>query len=1018
MNRDKFDFVESEKKVLCIWKNKDCFEEQNKMMEGKPKYVFYDGPPFATGLPHYGHILSGTIKDTVTRFYIQQGFSVRRKFGWDCHGLPVEYEIDKKLNISTRGEILSMGIANYNDECRSIVQKYTSEWEKVVNRMGRWIDFKNGYRTMDISFMESIWYVFSLIYKKNRVYRGFRVMSFSTACSTPLSNFEANLNYKDVDDPSIVVSFKLKKPLRNREIHLAVWTTTPWTLPSNLCVSVHPDFEYVVVSVNEQFYLLLESRMTSYSIFSNAEVVDRIKGAELVGLCYEPPFDYFKEKYPHFFKVLGNVLIKDDSGTGVVHMAPAFGEEDYNLFLKEGLLKENENIPCVVDDKGEFTSTDFCGMYFKHADKPIMKALKEKLLWRGTIRHRYPLCWRSDTPLIYKIVPNWFIRVSDIQEQLYNLNKTIHWVPSPIKTKFGNWLKNARDWSISRNRFWGTPIPIWTNDDYSISVCISSIVELEKRGFRVRNGQRVPVRVTDLHREFLDDIFIEENGVLLHRIDEVFDCWFESGSMPLAQDHWPFSQNEDVEEMLDGLSLHARPPVAADFIAEGLDQTRGWFYTLHVISTLLFKRPAFKNIIVNGIVLASDGKKMSKRLKNYPDPMQIADHYGFDSLRMYLISSPVVEAENLKFTERGVGEVFKNLMINWYNILNFYIENKHKKNVSTGETVLDTWINNRFSTLACSIRNNMEKYKLSSILSDVLVFIDDLSNWYIRMNRTRIRNGEHGVLKNILTKFSIIMAPFTPFFSEYTYQILLGNNNLSDKDFASVHYEMFPQIDPQKPNNFENTKKVIEAIRGLRENTKISLKTPLREAVVIGNEDFDVNMVTSECNILSIKIDSKKNYKYDTRIRPNFSEIKKRTNMADIHKKISQINQIRSIDEIDKHNISIEEIICTEEITFNEKNKIAKNFGEFSIILDTVLGDDLIEMKYAREFFAFLQRLRKKIGLKIDDKVKVYLESDVLKSMVLKNYNVDFVSSISTQKILCSELYRYKEDDVKVMILE
>ncbi|ELQ76107.1 Isoleucyl-tRNA synthetase, partial [Trachipleistophora hominis] len=746
----------------------------------------------------------------------------------------------------------------------------------------------------------------------------------------------------------------------------------------------------------------------------------RVNGSVFVGLRYEPPFEYFKKDFPTFFKVLKNEGVTDDSGTGIVHMAPAFGEEDYNVFLKEGLLRENDEVPCVIDDKGKFTSTDYKDLYFKDADKPIMKALGDRLLWRGTIRHRYPYCWRSDTPLIYKMVPNWFIHISDLREQLYKLNEKIHWVPPSVKNKFGNWLKCARDWSISRNRFWGTPIPIWTSSDFKVTLCISSIRELERLGFRMKDGQKIPVKIQDMHREFIDDILIEKNGVILRRIDEVFDCWFESGSMPLAQDHWPFSAftADGIEKKLDQLELNVREPDAADFIGEGLDQTRGWFYTLHVISTLLFKRPAFKNIIVNGIVLAEDGKKMSKRLKNYPDPMEIANSYGMDSLRIYLISSPVVVAENLKFTERGVKEVFKNLMINWYNSLNFYVECSTKKRVNEKETILDEWIVNELCILAQRIKKNMERYELANILSDVLVFIDDLSNWYIRMNRMRIRNGEYGVLKTVLTKFSVLMAPFAPFFSEYSYQVLQGNSSLLNKDFKSVHYEAFPVFRPVHENNFDKTKRVIESIRVLRENQKISLKTPLSEVTIVGVDDFDHELIRTECNVLHVKTDSEDSYEFSTRLKPNFAEIKKRNNEKEIPQKIAVINKLEGINDIIRHNIVSDEIIIEKNIILQEKNRVAKNFGDFTVILNVQLNDELIEMKEGREFNAFLQKLRKRIGLKIDDTVKIYLDSADLRNIITKNYKIDFVDDDDTCLVLGEGLYEYEGQDVLVKIFK
>lgn len=1017
MTTNKFNFPAIEKKILQIWESEMCFKVQNELIRGKPKYIFYDGPPFATGLPHYGHILSGTIKDTVTRFFIQQGFSCDRRFGWDCHGLPVEYEIDKIHNISTRDEVFQMGINKYNDLCRSIVLKYTEQWEEIVKRMARWADFKNGYRTMDITFMESIWYTFAEIYKMKRVYRGFRVMSFSTACSTPLSNFEANLNYKEVTDPSVIVAFPLLKPiygkpnLLNKKINLLIWTTTPWTLPSNLGASVNPDFEYCIIKLNEEYYVILENRLTEYKIFKDAKIIDKIYGIELIGKQYEPPFNIFANQFPHLFKVLKNKNVDPNSGTGIVPNSPAFGEEDYNIFLNEGLLKENEELPCLIDDNGIFTETEFKGMYFKDSDKHVIKVLGKKLLWRGDIFHRYPFCWRSDTPLIYKLVPNWFIKLSDLQEKLKDLNESIFWVPHAVKTRFGNWLQSARDWSISRNRFWGTPLPIWTNSDYTKKVCISSISELEQKGFRIKNGKREKVQITDLHREHIDDIFIEDNGEVLKRVDEVFDCWFESGSMPLAQDHWPFSNTKKKENLNDEdekieirnkmLSLHVSEPSPANFIAEGLDQTRGWFYTLHVVSTLLFDRPAFKNIIVNGIVLASDGKKMSKRLKNYPDPMSVADKFGFDSLRLYLISSPVVEGENLRFKEKGVEEVFKNLMINWLNCINFYKETfkTQDKAIKINLNVFETWIMNEINELKQKIKFKMHKYELSGILSLSLNFVENLSNWYIRMNREILRKNNN-ILKFVITQFSVLMAPFAPFFAEYSYQTMIGNSELDSNQFDSVHYQMYPEIQEIVNCNFDRTKKIIEAIRSMRELSKLSLKTPLHDCIVISeNDDFDKEIIQNECNILNVNIDKNVNkYAFDVHIKPNFVIIKKMNNQGDISAKIALIQKMTSKNDLTCEkfkSISIKELIFEKRLVFEAKDRQAKNFGDFSVILNTQLTEELLEMKIVREFFAFIQRFRKEKGLKIDDNVKIKIDNDKLKTLIMKDrkYKIEFLEN-------------------------
>jgi isoleucyl-tRNA synthetase len=641
------------------------------------EFTFYDGPPFATGLPHYGHILAGTIKDTVTRYAAMSGKHVSRRAGWDCHGLPVEYEIDQKLNITHRDQVLEMGIDKYNATCRSIVTRYTAEWESTVTRLGRWIDFENDYKTMDPSFMESVWWVFRQLFDKNLVYQGYKVMPYSTACTTPLSNFEAGLNYKDVKDPAVVVSFPiLGEP---QEVSFVAWTTTPWTLPSNLALCVNPAMEYVQIldKATNHSFILAKSRLAQlYPIMNNKkkwkpekaaelyELQATMPGTALVGKRYQPLFDFFQGEpgSENYWQVVSDSYVTDDAGTGVVHQAPAFGEDDYRVCLAHGIIAKGGEVPCPVDADGNFVDliAPVKGMHVKAADEILIQLVKDsgRLVQKDVLLHSYPFCWRSDTPLIYKAVPSWFVKVEEIRDRIVENNKQTHWVPKEVKEgRFHNWLSDARDWAVSRNRFWGTPIPIWANDDLSEVVCIGSVDEL---------AELSGVRVEDLHRETVDQITIPSQktpGGVLRRVDEVFDCWFESGSMPYAQSHYPFENKEGWEKGFP-----------ADFIAEGLDQTRGWFYTLMVLSTALFDKPAFKNNIVNGMVLASDGQKMSKRKKNYPDPNIVISKYGADALRMYLVNSPVVRAESLKFKEEGVLGVVKEVFLPLYNAFRFFLK--------------------------------------------------------------------------------------------------------------------------------------------------------------------------------------------------------------------------------------------------------------------------------------------------------------------------------------------------------
>ncbi|OZJ03046.1 Isoleucine--tRNA ligase, cytoplasmic, partial [Bifiguratus adelaidae] len=590
-----FNFPKEEEKILAFWKEIDAFNRSVELNKDKPAFSFFDGPPFATGLPHYGHLLAGTIKDIVTRYAHNTGHHVERRFGWDTHGLPVEYEIDKKLGIKGKDDVLKIGIPNYNAECRSIVMRYAGEWRTTVERMARWIDFDNDYKTLNPDFMETVWWVFKQLFDKDQVYQGFKVMPFSTACNTPLSNFESTQNYKDVNDPSIVISFPL---VSDPEVQLLAWTTTPWTLPSNLALTVHPDYTYIKIKdhLTGHIYVLMEKRLEMiYKDVKKAkyEVLDRYKGKDMKGWEYKPMFDYFVSKFKGVgWKIQVDTYVTDDSGTGIVHCAPAFGEDDYRVCLENGVITQDGYLPCPVDEKGCFMEevTDFAGQYVKDADKEIQKHIKHlgRMIVQSQFTHSYPFCWRSDTPLIYKAVPSWFVRVQPIIEKILKNNDKSRWVPAFVQEKrFANWIANARDWGISRNRYWGTPIPLWVSEDLEEIVCVGSIAELEEL-----SGCG---KLSDIHRESIDHITIpsKKGKGQLRRVEEVFDCWFESGSMPYAQQHYPFENKEKFQGTFP-----------ADFISEGLDQTRGWFYSLLVLSTHLFDEPPAKNVIVGGLVLA------------------------------------------------------------------------------------------------------------------------------------------------------------------------------------------------------------------------------------------------------------------------------------------------------------------------------------------------------------------------------------------------------------------------------
>ncbi|KAA8531453.1 hypothetical protein F0562_006194 [Nyssa sinensis] len=1054
-----FSFPKEEEGILEWWTEIKAFETQLQRTKDLPEYIFYDGPPFATGLPHYGHILAGTIKDIVTRYQTMRGYHVTRRFGWDCHGLPVESEIDKKLGIKTKEDVLKMGIDKYNEECRSIVTRYVEEWEKIVKRSGRWIDFSNDYKTMDLKFMESVWWVFSQLFDKGLVYRGFKVLPYSTGCKTPLSNSEANENYKEVADPEIMVAFPIIDDPDGTAF--VAWTTTPWTLPSNLALCVNADFFYVKVrnKFNGKIFVVAESRLSELPIEkqrkgvpngfvkdsenSNSktkgssggetntvgdtyEVLDKFSGASLVGTKYVALFDYFVEFSDVAFRVVADYYVTSDCGTGIVHCAPAFGEDDYRVCIENQIISKGENLIVAVDDNGCFTGkiSDFSGRYIKDVDKDIIQVVKDKgrLIKSGRFTHQYPFCGRSDTPLIYKGVPNWFVAVEKLKDQLLENNKQTHWVPDFVKEKrFHNWLENARDWAISRTRFWGTPLPVWISEDGEETIVMDSISKLEKLS---------GVKVTDLHRHNIDHITIPSNrgpnfGVL-RRVKDVFDCWFESGSMPYAYIHYPFENVELFENNFPG-----------HFVAEGLDQTRGWFYTLMVLSTALFGKPAFKNLICNGLVLAEDGKKMSKRLKNYPSPMDVINDYGADALRLYIINSPVVRAEPLRFKKVGVYGVVKDVFLPWYNAYRFLVQNAKRIEVEgfppfipinhitlqKSSNVLDQWINSASQSLVHFVQQEMDGYRLYTVVPYLLKYLDNLTNIYVRFNRKRLkgRTGEEdckialSTLYHVLLISCKVMAPFTPFFTEVLYQNLRKVCNGSEE---SIHYCSFPQEDGKRGERIEQSVNrmmtIIDLARNIRERHNKALKTPLREIVVVHPDTEFLDDIAGklkeylmeELNVKSI-LPCYDLLKYSfLRAEPDFSVLGKRLgkSMGVVAKEVKAMSQedILAFEKagevtIATHCLKLSDIKivrgfkCPRDMTKEEID--AAGDGDVLVILDLRPDESLFEAGVAREVVNRIQKLRKTAALEPTDMVEVYFKS------------LDVDKSISEQILNSQELY-------------
>ncbi len=999
-SKENFSFVKTEHEILKFWEDNEIFHKSLDKNSKENPYIFYDGPPFATGLPHHGHLVGSTLKDIIPRYFTMKGFHVDRRFGWDCHGLPIEHEIDKSLGMSAHVAVEKLGIKKYNDECRGIVQKYTSEWKKTIRRIGRWVSFDRQYKTMDLSFMESVWWVFKELWDKNLVYQSTKVMPFSTALGTVLSNFEAGSDYRNVQDPAITVLFKIK----DSEEYLSAWTTTPWTLPSNLGLCVNEELNYCLVEDDEskkKFYIAKE-RIESYKK-KNLTELKTLKGSELVGLEYTPLFPFFEDlKTEGAFKVHSDSYVSTDSGTGIVHLAPAFGEDDERVMKANG-VKANV---CPIKNDGTFSSevSKYEGMFIKDADKQIIKDLKEveHLFEASQITHSYPFCPRSKTPLIYKAIPSWFINVTKVKEDMLKANQEINWVPGHLKNgRFGKWLENAKDWAVSRNRVWGTPIPIWFNEESGKHICIGSIEELEKYS---------GIKVDDLHREHVDQIEIKIDGEpgIYKRITEVLDCWFESGSMPYAQQHFPFENKEVFEKGFP-----------AEFIAEGLDQTRGWFYTLTVLSAALYQKPAFKNVIVNGLVLAKDGKKMSKSLRNYTPPDDLMEEFGADALRLFLINSALVKAEDLKFTDDGVKEMVRKALLPWYNAFKFFntyatVDN-WKPQFSQSEFepkhILDKWIISKLQTLIENTNTEMNQYKLYNVIPHLFSFIDDLTNWYIRLNRKRFwaddsdefkedKDSAFHALYFTLNELSKLMAPFAPFLSEHLYQEL---KNFSNESIESVHLCYYPEHHESLRSSVleDAVKRMQEVIllgRQKRIQEKVKVKIPLKELTIIHQDQKILDEISKLEDPIKTELNLKEiSYATD---EINFIKFYALPNAPVLGRKLGK--DFRTVkDEISKldsetlmkveagESLSIagHELSSSEVLVYREAKEGSDALSNryISINLPCALSQDLIEEGISREVVNRIQKSRKDLDFNVDQRIIVsFAGSEDILSIIQK----------------------------------
>jgi isoleucyl-tRNA synthetase len=998
-----YNITDKEQLLVDFWNANDIFQKSiDNNKDGKP-FVFYDGPPFATGLPHYGHLLAGFIKDSISRWAVINGHYVPRRAGFDCHGLPIEFEIEKKLGIKTKDQILKYGIDNYNEACRSIVMSCAGDWKTIMNRMGRWIDFDNDYKTMDTDYMSKVWSVFARIYEKGLIYEGVKIMPYSTACTTPLANFEATSNYQNVSDRTVIVKFKLKD---NDNKYILSWTTTPWTLPAHYCLCVNRNLTYVLVGYNGESYYIAKSRVQFLKEklkLPELEIISEVSGQELIGMAYEPPYKFVgREEY----YVVADDFVTDDSGTGVVHIAPAYGEDDYRVSLKAGLItKELNSLYVHIDDNGNSVNCgDFSGMPFKEVNKKVIKDLQTRNLSVVIFdyEHSYPFCWRSDTPLIYKAVKCWFVNVESIKERMVAINEGINWVPENVGSgRFKKWLEGTRDWCVSRNRYWGTPIPIWKSSDGDILVVRSKEHLEELYGHPV----------SDLHRHHVDKIVINHNGKSYMRDETVLDCWFESGSVPFA-------------------SPTAGYP--ADFIAEGLDQTRGWFYTLLVIGTILEDRSPYKNVIVNGLVLASDGKKMSKRLKNYPDPIDVVNQYGADCLRYYLLMSGATMANELRFNNNEVKEVMQSVVIPLTNSLTFFQEyfkyftmSKEFKLIES-ERPFDKWILNKLDNFIDKYSACLNGYKINPINELLVKFIDDLNNNYIRLNRDVIKGKDEddedgtkclqalGTLLKVLHTLSVYLSPILPFLSETIYQET--NKLVSNGMPISVHLSnvsMVPIVsvvdnDVVMINSMLN---VIDMIRQVRTKNTIQVKRPLKCVTIYADEDkLELikqmeTYIVNECNIIDFEYKKWTATKYKYVYEINFKIVGKtlRDKRVAFEKFINELDQTTLESMFNGTDITYNNILVTSELVkvfqvIDETDDVNIKTEEdlsnrIKVKVDINTDKSTEELFIAKTIATNFQRSRKYGGFHPYDSVRLIMDKNEFTDIVLRY--ADYIGKIT-----------------------
>jgi len=960
---------ELERRVIETWREDRTFEASVAQRDGADEFVFYDGPPFANGLPHYGHLLTGFVKDAVPRYRTMRGAKVERRFGWDCHGLPAEVQTEKELGISGHPEITAYGIDRFNDACRASVLRYTAEWEDYVTRQARWVDFVNDYKTLDLPYMESVMWAFKTLWDKGLVYEGFRVLAYCWRCETPLSNTETRMDdvYRNRQDPALTVRFELDSGER-----IWAWTTTPWTLPSNLALAVGPDVEYAVMELDGVRHVLADARLGAYEReLEGATRVGTLRGSDLIGRRYTPLFPFFAGT-EHAFQVLAGDFVSTDDGTGVVHLAPGFGEDDQNVCNAAGIPTL-----CPMDEHGRYTAEiePWAGLHVFDANPEVIRALKarEVVVRHDSYDHPYPHCWRCAQPLVYRAISSWFVQVTAIRDRMVELNQDIDWTPEHVREgSFGKWIANARDWSISRNRFWGSPIPVWRSDDpaYPRIDVYGSLAELE-RDFGVT--------VTDLHRPTVDEL-VRPNPddptgrSTMRRVPEVLDCWFESGSMPFAQVHYPFESTAWFEEHYPG-----------DFIVEYAPQTRGWFYTLHVLATALFDRPAFRSCVCHGTVLGDDGLKMSKSLQNYPDVRHVFDTYGADAMRWYLLSSPVLRGGDFAVTEEGIREAVRQVILpmwsTWYFLSLYANAEGVAGTMRTDSTdVLDRYVLAKLRGLVGDVAAAMDDYDMFAACGHIRQFLDALTNWYVRRSRDRFWAGDQDAidtLHTVLVTLTRVAAPLLPMTTEEIHRGLTGER--------SVHLADWPDAaalpdDPELVAVMDLARDVCSSTLRVRASHQRRVRLPLASLTVAvpgasALEPFR-DLIADEVNVKTLQLsdDVASVAGYELQVVPSVLGPRLGGRTQEVIRAVKAGDWRREDGRVVAGGIELQEgEYALRLVAAGDGATSSLGDGTGVVVLDVAVTPELHAEGVARDLLRLVQQARRDAGLAVSDRIELLL---------------------------------------------